>query len=103
MAKLYSEDNTAEIGGDWGWVAPGSLNDTLAKVAGELKAGQSSKPVLMGSSAYLLFCEEKKPKSVLGFEESRDTIEKVMLSQERQKAQEEWIAKLRKKAYVKIF
>jgi parvulin-like peptidyl-prolyl isomerase len=103
MAKLYSEDNTAESGGDWGWVAPGSLNDTLAKVAGELKAGQSSKPVLMGSSAYLLFCEEKKPKSVLGFEESRDTIEKVMLSQERQKAQEEWIGKLRKKAYIKIF
>ena len=57
----------------------------------------------MGTSAYLLFCEGKKPKSVLGFDESRDTIEKVMLSQERQKAQEEWIGKLRKKAYIKIF
>ena len=103
MAKLYSEDNTAESGGDWGWVAPGTLNDTLAKAAAELRPGQTSKPVLMGGSAYLLFCEEKKPRSVLGFEESRDTIEKVMLSQERQKAQEEWIAKLRKKAYIKIF
>jgi parvulin-like peptidyl-prolyl isomerase len=103
MAKLYSEDNTAESGGDWGWVAPGTLNDTLAKIAAELKAGQTSKPVIMGSSAYILFCEEKKPKSVLGFEESRDTIEKVMVSQERQKAQEEWIGKLRKKAYIKIF
>jgi parvulin-like peptidyl-prolyl isomerase len=103
MAKLYSEDNTAESGGDWGWVAPGTLNDTLAKIAAELKAGQTSKPVMMGTSAYLLFCEAKKPKSVLGFDESRDTIEKVMLSQERQKAQEEWIGKLRKKAYIKIF
>jgi parvulin-like peptidyl-prolyl isomerase len=103
MAKLYSEDNTAESGGDWGWVAPGSLNDTLARVASELKPGQSSKPLMLGTSAYLLFCEAKKPKSVLGFEESRDTIEKVMLSQERQKAQEEWIGKLRKKAYIKIF
>jgi parvulin-like peptidyl-prolyl isomerase len=103
MAKLYSEDNTAESGGDWGWVNPGSLNDTLAKVAAELKPGQTSKPVIMGTSAYILFCEDKKPKSVLGFEESRDTIEKVMVSQERQKAQEEWIKKLRKKAYIKIF
>jgi parvulin-like peptidyl-prolyl isomerase len=103
MAKLYSEDNTAESGGDWGWVAPGTLNETLAKVAAELKPGQTSRPVLMGNSAYLLFCEEKKSKTVLGFEESRDTIEKVMISQERQKAQEEWIAKLRKKAYIKIF
>ena len=103
MAKLYSEDNTAESGGDWGWVSPGTLNDTLAKVATELKTGQTSKPVTLGNSAYLLFCEGKKPKSVLGFEESRDTIEKVMVSQERQKAQEEWIGKLRKKAYIKIF
>jgi parvulin-like peptidyl-prolyl isomerase len=103
MAKLYSEDSTAESGGDWGWVNPGSLNDTLAKAASELKVGQMSKPIAMGSSAYLLFCEERKPKSVLGFDESRDTIEKVMVTQERQKAQEEWIAKLRKKAYIKIF
>jgi parvulin-like peptidyl-prolyl isomerase len=103
MAKLYSEDNTAESGGDWGWVAPGTLNETLAKVAVGLKPGQTSRPVLMGNSAYLLFCEEKKSRTVLGFEESRDTIEKVMISQERQKAQEEWIAKLRKKAYIKIF
>ena len=103
MAKLYSEDNTAESGGDWGWVSPGTLNDTLAKIATELKPGQTSKPVTLGSSAYLLFCEAKKPKSVLGFDESRDTIEKVMVSQERQKAQEEWIGKLRKKAYIKIF
>jgi parvulin-like peptidyl-prolyl isomerase len=103
MAKLYSEDSTAESGGDWGWVNPSSLNDTLARAAGELKVGQMSKPIVMGSSAYLLFCEERKPKSVLGFDESRDTIEKVMITQERQKAQEEWIAKLRKKAYIKIF
>jgi parvulin-like peptidyl-prolyl isomerase len=103
LAKLYSEDTTAESGGDWGWVNPGTLNDTLAKAATDLKPGQMSKPVIMGTSAYLLFCEEKKPKSVLGFEESRDTIEKVMVTQERQKAQEEWISKLRKKAYIKIF
>jgi parvulin-like peptidyl-prolyl isomerase len=103
MAKLYSEDTTAESGGDWGWVNPGTLNDTLAKAAAELKTGQMSKPIIMGTSAYLLFCEEKKPKSVLGFDESRDTIEKVMVAQERQKAQEEWITKLRKKAYIKIF
>jgi peptidyl-prolyl cis-trans isomerase SurA len=68
-----------------------------------LKPGQTSKPVVMGSTAYLLYCEAKKPRVVQGFEESRDIVEKVMLGQERQKAQEEWIAKLRKKAYIKIF
>lgn len=103
LAKLYSEDNTAESGGDWGWVQAGTLNETLSKAATGLKPGQTSKPVFIGNTAYLLFCEAKKPRVVQGFEESRDIVEKVMLGQERQKAQEEWIAKLRKKAYIKIF
>ncbi len=103
LAKLYSEDSTAESGGDWGWVQPTSLNEALAKVAATLKPGQTSKPVLLGGSSYLLYCEAKKPRVVQSFDESRDIVEKVMLGQERQKAQEEWIAKLRKKAYIKIF
>ena len=103
LARLYSEDNTAESGGDWGWVQAGTLNETLSKAAAGLKPGQTSKPIIMGTSAYLLYCEAKKPRVVQGFEESRDIVEKVMMGQERQKAQEEWIAKLRKKAYIKIF
>ena len=103
LAKLYSEDNTAENGGDWGWIQPGTLNETLSKAAAGLKPGQASKPVTMGTSAYLLYCEAKKPQVVRSFDESRDIVEKVMLGQERQKAQEEWVAKLRKKAYIKIF
>ncbi len=103
LAKLYSEDNTAEIGGDWGWVQPGTLNETLSKPALGLKPGQTSKPLVIGTTAYLLYCEAKKPRVVQSFEESRDTVEKVMIAKERQKAQEEWVAKLRKKAYIKIF
>lgn len=103
MAKLYSEDNTAENGGDWGWVQAGTLNETLSKAATGLNPGQTSKPVVIGNTAYLLYCEAKKPRVVQSFEESRDIVEKVMIGQERQKAQEEWIAKLRKKAYIKIF
>lgn len=103
MARLYSEDNTSENGGDWGWVQAGTLNETLSKAATGLSPGQTSKPVVIGTTAYLLYCEAKKPRVVQSFEESRDIVEKVMIGQERQKAQEEWIAKLRKKAYIKIF
>ena len=103
LARLYSEDNTADSGGDWGWVQPGTLNEALSKAAMGLKPGQVSQPVQLGTSSYLLFCEAKRPKVVQSFDESRDIVEKVMLGQARQKAQEEWVAKLRKKAYIKIF
>jgi peptidyl-prolyl cis-trans isomerase SurA len=103
LAKLYSEDSTAENGGDWGWVQAGTLNAALSKAAVELKPGQTSEPLMIGTSAYLLYCEAKKEAVVTKFEDVRDTIEKVMVGQERQKAQEEWVGRLRKKAYIKIF
>ncbi len=103
LARLYSEDSTAETGGDWGWVQPGTLNEALSKAAMGLKPGETSRPVQLGASSYLLYCEAKRPKVVQNFEESRDIVEKVMLGQERQKAQSDWVAKLRKKAYIKIF
>jgi peptidyl-prolyl cis-trans isomerase SurA len=58
---------------------------------------------MIGTTAYLLYCEAKKPRVVQSFEECRDIVEKVMLGQERQKAQDEWVAKLRKKAYIRVF
>jgi peptidyl-prolyl cis-trans isomerase SurA len=103
MARTYSDDSTAESGGDWGWVQDGTLHETLSKAALSLKAGQTSKPLTLGDSVYLLYCESKRPRTVQTLEEARDTIEKVLLSRERQKAQEQWIARLRKKAYIRIF
>lgn len=103
MAKTYSDDSTAENGGDWGWIKDGTLNEKLSKIAMSLKAGQSSQPVILGDSVYLLYAESRRPRSTQPLTEARDTIEKVLLAQERQKAQEEWVSKLRKKAYIKIF
>lgn len=103
MARTYSDDSTAESGGDWGWIQAGTLNETLAEAAFALKPGQVSKVITLGDSAYLIYCEAKKPRTVQSFEESKDAVEKVLLSEERRKAQDEWVAKLRKKAYIKIF
>ena len=103
MARSYSDDSTAENGGDWGWVKADTLNESLSKPAMKLKPGRMSSPITLGDSVYLLYCEAKRPRKTLTFDEARETIEKVLLSQERQKAQEEWIAKLRKKAFIKIF
>jgi parvulin-like peptidyl-prolyl isomerase len=104
LARLYSEDaDTAQKGGDWGWIEADTLNETLTKAAFALKPGKISPPVTVGSSVYLLCCEERQAKAVQTFEESRDTIEKVLQAEDRQKAYEEWISGLRKKAYIKIF
>lgn len=103
MARLYSEDDTSEKGGDWGWIESDTLSEALGKVAFSLKPGKTSKPITLGNSSYLLHCEERQAKSVQSFEESRDVIEKVLQGRDREDAYKAWIEKLRKKAYIKIF
>ena len=103
LARMYSEDTTQESGGDWGWINRRTLNESLTKLAFSLKPGQVSEVVELGGNYYLLFMEAKKATTTKPLKEVHDEIEKRLLQQERQKAQQEWLLKLRKKAFVKMF
>lgn len=103
LAKMYSEDSNQENEGDWGWINRRTLNMSLTKEAFRLKAGQVSDVIELGNSYYLLYVEAKKNGGVKPLAEVREEIEKRLIQQERQRRHEEWIQKLRKKAYIKIF
>ncbi len=103
LAKMYSEDSNQEASGDWGWVNRKTLNETLTKAAFSLKVGQVSEIVTIDGNFYLLLAEAKKSAVTKPQAELRDEIEKKLIQEERQKRQMEWIAKLRKKAYIKLF
>ncbi len=103
LAKMYSEDSNQDASGDWGWINRKTLNDTLTKTAFSLKVGQISEIITIEGSYYLLMAEAKKSATTKPLTELRDEIEKKLIQEERQKRQMEWIAKLRKKAYIKLF
>ena len=52
---------------------------------------------------YLMLVEDKRPERVKGLTEVRDQIEKDLLTQERNRLERQWIAKLRKKTFVRVF
>lgn len=103
LAKMYSEDSTQDLGGDWGWVNRRTLNESLAKIAFGLKVGQVSQIIELGNSYYLLLVEAKKNGAVKPYAQVHDEIQAKLIQEERQKKGDEWIARLRKKAYVKMF
>jgi len=103
FAKLYSQGSEQDIGGDWGWVDRKKLNEELTKVAFSLKPGEISKIVELGDSYYLLYVEAKKAATAKSLKELHDEIEKTLIQQDRQKLQEDWLKKLRKTAYIKIY
>lgn len=103
LARLYSEDSTQDQGGDWGWINRRTLNETLAKTAFNLKPGQVSEIIELGNSYYLLLVEAKKNATVKPLAQLRDNIQAKLIQEERRKREDEWIARLRKKAYIKMF
>ena len=103
MAAMYSEDpSTADIGGDWGWIQRDTLNEQLTRVAFALGKGQISQVVNLANSYYILLVEDRKPARVKPLAEVKEEIERNLLQQERQKAQQRWLETLRKTAYIKI-
>ena len=103
LARMYSEDPTQDAGGDWGWINRKQLNEKLTKLAFSLKPGQVSEVIDMSGSYYLLYVEAKKPGVTKPLKEVRADLEKFLQQQERQKIQQEWLLKLRKKAFVKVY
>ena len=103
LARMYSEDSTQDQGGDWGWINRRTLNESLAKVAFSLKPGQVSEIIELGNSYYLLLVEAKKNATVKPLSQLRDSIQAKLIQEERHKREDEWIARLRKKAYIKMF
>ncbi len=103
LARMYSEDDKQEAYGDWGWIDKKTLNESLSKAAFALKTGEVSKVIELAGSYYLLYAEAKKPAVTKPLKDVKDEIEKGLLQLERQKMQTGWLAKLRKKAYIKMY
>ena len=103
LSRMYSEGPEQEQDGDWGWIDRKKLNDVLTKAAFALKPGEVSPVIEYADAYYLLYVEAKKPAKVTPLKDVRDDIEKRLMQQERQKLREEWLQKLRKKAFIKMY
>ena len=103
IAQMYSEDSTAEAGGDWGWIDRKTLNEELNRVAFSLQPGQLSRVVQLGDSLYIMRVEARKAAVTKPLSELREEISKKLYEEERLRLQEQWIKTLREKAYVKVY
>jgi peptidyl-prolyl cis-trans isomerase SurA len=103
LAKTFSDDNRKTRGGDWGWQKRSDLKPEFSEPLFALKAGAISAPILQREGAYLLFAEERKEAGVPPIAEVREQIETVLAQQMTREAQEKWLERLRKGAYVRMY
>jgi parvulin-like peptidyl-prolyl isomerase len=103
MATIYSQGSQARSGGEWDWVEKSVLRKELADVAFTLKPGERSGVIETPGAFYIMLVEDKKEAHVKPLPEVRDQVEKLLLAKERTRLQDQWIAKLKKKTFIREF
>jgi parvulin-like peptidyl-prolyl isomerase len=103
MASVYSDGSQAREGGLWGWVERKVLREDLADLAFKLPAGKRSDPIEKAEAVYIMLVEEVRNAHVRPITEVRDEIERTLVQTERSRLQGQWLARLRKKSYVRLF
>ncbi len=103
VASKYSQDSRRDRGGDWGWIQRPDLKDELSAAAFALEKGTYSEPIKMGDQTFILYVEDKREEGIQPINEVRDRIEEILSSQLARQAQDQWIERLRREAYIRYY
>lgn len=103
VAKQYSQDEKRTQGGDWGWVSREDLRKELSDTAFTLPKGTYSQPMVISNYVFILYAEDKRPEGLQPLDEVRPRIEAAIAADIARKAQQKWLERLRKDAYVKTY
>lgn len=102
LAQLHSGDESAERGGDMGYLHQGMLPEPAQKAVDKLQAGSISEPVVLLQGVAVFRLEERKTAKLSPLDSVRDRARDLWL---RDKGEETWIAlvaKLRRDTPVKL-
>ena len=103
VAKAVSEDATASVGGDWGWVKRTEMIEEIKTALTDLPVDTISKPVYTPEGYYLLQIEERREASTKTLTEVRNEIEEELRQEESGRLYRNWMERLRKKHSVLYF
>lgn len=103
MASVYSDDSKLNAGGSRGWVERRVLRKELAGPAFALKPGELSDAIETPEAMWLMLVEDKRLAHRKPLAEVRNEIERLLLTEEQNRLRRQYIAKLKKKTYVRYF
>jgi peptidyl-prolyl cis-trans isomerase SurA len=101
MARQYSEDGSANNGGDLGWVNPGDTVPPFEKAMNALGLGEISEPVLSPFGWHIIQVQERRQQDMTK-EASRLKARQEIRARKSEEAYQDWIRELRDRAFVEL-
>jgi len=98
-AKRYSQDGSAQAGGDLGWVSPGELVPEFEQAMNRLRPGEVSEPVVTQFGVHLIQVLNRR-ETEMSPEKQRDFARAEIREQKLRAAYDDWVRQLRSAAYV---
>lgn len=101
LAKLYSQDGSAQKGGDLGWLYPGDTVQPFEQAMNALKIGEISGPVQSPFGFHLIQVLERRTTDV-SQERQRQRAMIALRQRKMEDANLEWVRQVRDRSYVEI-
>lgn len=101
LARQYSEDGSANNGGDLGWVNPGDTVPPFEKAMNALGLGEVSEPVLSPFGWHIIQVLERRQQDMTK-EAARLKARQEIRTRKSEEAYQDWIRELRDRAFVEL-
>ena len=101
LAKQFSEDGSANSGGDLGWVNPGDTVPQFEKAMNELKINEISAPVQSPFGWHVIQVLERRQQD-MSKEAARLKARQEIRARKSEEAYQDWIREMRDRAFVEL-
>ena len=101
VARDYSEDGSAQDGGDLGWSSPGGFVPEFEEAMDKLPINGISDPVFSRYGIHLIQVLERRTAQI-EMKQLRDQARGALREQKYEDAYQEWVKELRSRAFIEV-
>lgn len=101
LARQFSQDGSAQTGGDLGWASPGQFVPEFEEVMARLRPGQISDPLVSRFGVHLIQVLERRDVP-LTLREQREMVRTQLREKKTEELYATWVDELRGRAYVEL-
>ena len=101
LAQQFSQDGSAQAGGDLGWASPGQFVPEFEEVMERLRPGQISDPLISRFGVHLIQVMERR-EVPLSIREQREMVRTQLREKKIEELYSAWVEELRGRAYIEL-